>query len=453
MSATVPMISKAMLDSIREDFPALKKKRNGLPPIYLDNACTTLVPKQVIDAINEYYTTYPACGEGRSRYWFAEDVTCRIEGDSGKGIKGSRQIIREFINARSEKEIIFTSNTTHAINIVALGFRFKPGDVVLLTDKEHNSNLVPWLRLQGKGLIKLDHVDSTQDDIFDLENLKYKLANRKVRLVSMAYSSNLTGYTIPAKDIIKIAHDYGIKVLLDGAQTVPHKTVDVQDLDVDFLAFSIHKMCGPKGVGILYGKREFLGQKLHESDETPDVIEPTILGGGTVTETTYDSYSLLNPPERFEAGIQDYPGQIAAGSAIEYLQRIGMNRINSQENQLNHFLTEQLLNRYGETGWFKILGPHDSSQRGGILTFEIKRPNALGIAEELSKKSNVMIRDGAFCVHSFLNKKFGQGWMRPGLPQEHRMLYRVSLYFYNTMDECQIFLETLNEIFEERSYV
>lgn len=442
-----------MLGSIREDFPALKKRRNGKLPIYFDSACTALVPKQVIDTIIEYYREYPACGQPRSRYWFAEDVTSRIEGDSKRGIKGSRRITGEFINARSEKEIIFTSNTTNAINIVALGFKFKVGDVVLLTDKEHNSNLIPWLRLQKKGLIKLDHVDSSQDDIFDLEGFRHKLENSKVRLVSMTYTSNLTGYTIPAKDIIKIAHDHGAKVLLDGAQTVPHKTVDVQDLDVDFLAFSIHKMCGPKGVGILYGKREFLGQKLHEDDENCDVIEPIILGGGTVSDTTYDSYTLLEPPERFEAGVQNYPGQIAAGSAIKYLQQIGMDRITFHENQLNRFLTEQLLNRYEKTGWFRILGPRDVTQRGGILTFEVKRPNAVGIAEELNEKSNVMIRDGAFCVHSFLNKEFGQGWVKPRLPPEHRMLYRISLYFYNTIDECQTFLETLDKIFEERSYL
>ena len=275
-----------------------------------------------------------ACSGGRSRHWFAEEVTSRIEGNSDKGIKGSRRIIAEFINAGSEKEIIFTLNTSHAINTVALGFKFHPGDVVLLTDKEHNSNLVPWLKLQKSGLIKVDYIMSNQDGVFDLTAFEQKLKDVRVRLVSMAYTSNATGYTIPAKEIIKIAHKYGAKVLLDGAQTVPHKTIDVRDLDVDFLAFSIHKMCGPRGVGVLYGKKELLGQSQHEEDETGDIIEPIFLGGGTVGDTTYHSYSLLEPPERFEAGIQNYPGQIASGEAIKYLQQIGMDQITAHENSV-----------------------------------------------------------------------------------------------------------------------
>jgi len=403
--------------------------------------------------MNEYYSGFPACGGSRGRYWFTEEVISRIEGDAQKGIKGSRRRIKDFINAKSEKEIIFTLNASHAINTVALGFKFRPNDSVLLTDKEHNSNLVPWLRLQKKGLIKVQHVDPCPDDTFDLEGLKSKLEKEQIRLISMAYTSNLTGYTIPAKEIIKTAHEYGVKVLLDGAQTVPHRSVNVQDLDVDFLAFSIHKMCGPKGIGILYGKKELLGYQRHEEDGGIDVIEPAMLGGDTVSDTTYESYNLAEPPARFEMGVQNYSGQIAAGAAVEYLQKIGLNHISAHDNRLIGFLTEQLLNRYEKTGWFRILGSQDASQRSGILTFEVKRPNAVGIAGELNEKSNVMIRDGVFCVHSYLNKEFGQGWTLPRLPTEHRMVYRISVYFYNTLEECQIFLETLNNIFEERSYL
>jgi cysteine desulfurase/selenocysteine lyase len=445
--------NEEFLKSTRKDFPALKNRRNGKPPIYFDNACTSLVPKQVIEAIDEYYAKFPACGGWRSRHWFAEEVRSRIEGNPERGIKGSRQIIQEFINARSDKEIIFTMNTSHAINMVALGFKFQPQDVVLLTDKEHNSNLIPWLRLQNKGFIKVDYVEPSEDDTFNLDEYKRKFENSRVKLVSMSYTSNLTGYTIPAKEIIMIAHSYGAKVLLDGAQTVPHKTIDVQDLDVDFLAFSIHKMCGPRGVGVLYGKKELLGYGQQEEGDTEGCIVPAMLGGGTISDSTYNSYELLDPPERFEVGLQNYSGQIAAAAAIRYVQQIGMDKISAHENQLNSYLTEQLLNRYGNTGWFRIFGPQGINQRGGILTFEVKRPNALGIAEELSAKSNVMIRDSVFCAHAYFNKLFGQGWTLPRLPAEHRMTYRVSLYFYNTMKECQVFLDTLNKIFEERSYL
>lgn len=447
------MLDEQQIKSIREDFPALSNRKNGKPPVYLDNACTTLVPHPVIEAMDQYYTEFPACGGWRSNYWFAEEVTRRIEGNLQQGFQGSRRIIQEFIHARSEKEIIFTMNTSHAINLVALGFRFKPNEIVLLSDKEHNSNLVPWLRLQKNGLVKVDHVDSDKEGNFDFLSYERKLQSSLVKLVSLVFTSNLTGDTLPAKKIVQLAHRYGARVLLDGAQTIPHQCVNVQDLDVDFLAFSIHKMCGPRGVGILYGKGELLGEKEHMEDEAACVIEPAMLGGGTVNDTTYDTYGLLNPPERFEVGVQNYSGQIAAGAAINYLQQIGLDDISSHEVRLNSYLSERLLARYGDTGWFKILGPRNPAQRGSILTFEVQRPNSVGIAEELNEKSNIMIRYGVFCVHSFLNQKFGYKWTEPRLPTEHRMTYRISLYFYNTFEECRIFLDTLDQVFSERGYI
>ena len=441
------------LEWTREDFPALKNLQDGKAPVYFDNACNTLVPNQVIAAINEYYNDFPACGEGRSRHWFAQEVTDRIEGKSERDMKGSRHIIKELINAASEKEIIFTLNSSHGINIVALGIRFRPGDVVLLTDKEHNSNLIPWLRLQKHGLVRVEYVESDRDGLFDLDAFEKKLKSHPVRLVSMAYTSNLTGYTVPAGEIVSVAHRYGAMVMLDGAQTVPHRPVDVRDLDLDFMVFSIHKMCGPRGVGILYGKAKYLGRERREEDEDEDVILPAMLGGDTIFDTTYEGYDLLPPPERFEVGLQNYAGQIGAGAAVDYLQKVGMDKISAHERQLNGYLTAQLLERYGDLGWFRILGPADANQRGGILSFVVKRPNANGIAEELSEIRNIMIRDGQFCVHSYLNKEFGQGWSGPQLPNEQRMVYRVSLYFYNTLEECRIFLDTLHQVFKERAYV
>jgi cysteine desulfurase/selenocysteine lyase len=295
--------------------------------------------------------------------------------------------------------------------------------------------------------------ESGRDGVFDLQDFQAKLKNHKVRLVSLAFTSNLTGETLPAREIIRLAHNHGARVLLDAAQTAPHQSLDVKDLDVDFLAFSLHKMCGPKGIGVLYGKTELLGQTAHPEDDPQCLIEPVILGGGTVADSSYQSYTLLEPPETFEVGVQDYAGQIASAAALAYLQKIGMADIQARESQLNNYLTGELLDRYGRTGWFRILGPRAAERRGGILTFEVKRPNAVGIAEELDRKSNIMIRDGAFCVHSYLNKEFGAGWILPRLPAEHRMTYRISLYFYNTLAECRIFLASLDEIFKERSYI
>jgi cysteine desulfurase / selenocysteine lyase len=441
------------IEECRDHFPSLSKMRHGKPPIYLDNACTTLVPQPVIAAMNEYYNDFPGCGGRRSHHWFAEEVNIHIDGNEDKGIRGSRQIIADFINAASAKEILFTLNTTHAINEVALGFNFNPGDIVLSTDREHNSNLIPWLRLQKAGIIRLEQIPTKPDETFNLEDFERRLKNGRVRLVSMAYTSNLTGYTIPAPEIIKLAHQYGARILLDGAQKVPHQTVDVQKLDVDFLAFSLHKMCGPRGLGVLYAKSELLNGNAADTGQISDRIEPVIVGGGTINDANYNSYSFLNAPEGFEAGIPNYPAQVAAGTAINYLRQIGMDCIAQHENRLNNFLAQELMNRYGDLGWFKIFGPQDPSLRGGILTFEVRRPNAIGIATELDRKNNIMIRDGVFCVHSYFNGLYGQGWLRPKSHRDHRMMYRVSLYFYNTIEECRIFAETLDEIFTERCYV
>ena len=236
----------------------------------------------------------------------------------------------------------------------------------------------------------------------------------------------------PPAEIITLAHRYGARVLLDAAQTIPHQAVDVRALDVDFLTFSMHKMCGPRGVGILYVKSELLGKGASEWQAGKDAIEPVILGGGTVADTTYDSYRLLDGPERFEAGIQDYAGQIASGTAVQYLQQIGIDRIAVHVHALNDYLTTSLLNKYGNLGWFQILGPQEALLRGGLLTFEVQRPNAVGIGAELNARNNIMIRDGVFCVHSYFNDKFGPGWTHPKSHHDHRMLYRVSLYLYNT---------------------
>ena len=334
------MIDAERMKEIRADFPALFNMRNGKMPVYFDNACTTLTPNLVIAAMQEYYLSFPGCGGRRSRHWFADEVFSRIEGDSRNAVTGSRALFKDFINAKDESEIVFTQNTTHSINIVALGYCFNPGDTVVLTDVEHNSNLLPWQRLQKNGVIDIQFTESDEEGAFDLEKFKRILAENRVRLVSAAYTSNLTGHTVPAKEIVQIAHQYGARVLLDAAQTAPYQTIDVQDLDVDFLAFSVHKMCGPRGVGILYGKRELLDGRIHEESGNRDVLEPPFLGGGSVGNATYDDYDLLDPPECYETGIQNYPGQIAAGKAVEYIENIGLDTIYAHVSELNRYLTE-----------------------------------------------------------------------------------------------------------------
>jgi selenocysteine lyase/cysteine desulfurase len=245
-------------------------------------------------------------------------------------------------------------------------------------------------------LIKVVYTAADLRDSFDLEAYERCFKVNRVRLVSMVYTSNVTGVTLPVKEMIAIAHRYGARVLLDGAQTVPHQAVDVRALDVDFLAFSIHKMCGPRGVGVLYANSELIGRETENWIAGDDFVEPVITGGGTVRNTTYESYDLKRGSAGFEAGIQDYASIIASGVAVKYLQQIGMERIAAHEKLLNSYLSGKLLSRYGDTGWFTILGPEEASQRGGILTFVIQRPNAIGISKELNAKNNIMIRPGIY---------------------------------------------------------
>ncbi|MCI0501787.1 MAG: aminotransferase class V-fold PLP-dependent enzyme, partial [Epsilonproteobacteria bacterium] len=244
--------------NIRDSFPILAKKINGKSITYFDNACMTFKPKQVINEMNDYYCNISACA-GRSIHKLGAKATIKYE--------EAREKIQTFINAGESKEIIFTKNATEGINLVARSLPLKKGDVVLTTDKEHNSNLIPW-HLQKK-LRKISHtvVKSKSDNSFDLKKFE-EMMSKKVKLVSMVHTSNLDGYTIPAREIIKIAHDYGALVLLDGAQSAPRKPIDVKRLDVDFFVFSAHKMLGPTGFGVLYGKSEMLKE-----------LSPFIVGG------------------------------------------------------------------------------------------------------------------------------------------------------------------------------
>jgi cysteine desulfurase/selenocysteine lyase len=399
------------IERIRKDFPILQKKENGKPIIYLDNACMTLKPKQVIQAMNDYYYNYSACGE-RGVYRLSNAVTIKCE--------ETREKIKRFLNAKDGGEIIFTKNTTEGINIVAKGFTLKRGDVVLTTDKEHSSNLVPWLFLKKTKKIERRIVKSNADNTFDVENFK-KAMSKKVKLVSMAHTSNLDGYTIPAKEVIEIAHDYGALVMLDGAQSVPHRKVDVNKLDIDFLSFSVHKICGPTGVGILYGKQELL-----------EKIDPLITGGGTVEDTTYNSFKFLPPPQRFEGGLQNYAGIIGAGAAIEYVAAIGMDKIESHEYKLNKLMTSTL---EGEKR-IGIIGPSDPKLRCGIFGFNIKGMNSHDIALALDESANIMIRSGKQCLHSWFNAHKIDGCAR------------ASVYLYNTEEEVKIFTENIKRLID-----
>ena len=389
----------------RHHFPILQQKYHPNPLTYFDNACMTLKPTCVIEAMKTYYTNYSACA-GRSIHQMGAKTTLKVE--------EAREKTKQFIHAKETNEIIFTKNTTESINLLARTLHLKKNDIVLTTDKEHNSNFTPWL-LQ-KQINKVDHqiVISNEDNTFNLETFENQM-NKNVKLVAMAHTSNLDGYTIPAKEIIDIAHDYNALVLLDGAQSTPHEIIDVQKLDVDFFAFSFHKLLGPTGVAALYGKYHLL-------DELP----PFIVGGNTVKTSSYDSFTLAQPPEKFEAGLQNYAGIIGAETALNFIEKIGHKNISDHITQLNTYLTDQLTNIPGT----HIIGPQNPKLRKGILNFTINHIEPHAIALELDKH-NIMVRSGVFCVHAWYNAHQLNGSTR------------ASLYLYNTLSECQNFIDTL----------
>ncbi len=393
------------LSDLRKDFPILKKRSI----VYLDTACQSLRPQQVIEKITDYYENFPACS-GRSMHKLAAIVTQKCD--------EARSQIARFLGAKKKEEIIFTRNTTEGINLVANSLDFEPGDVVLVTGKEHNSNLIPWQILVNKKGVHLKILQPKADGTFDMETFE-QVMKTPVKLVSFGYSSNLDGVTIPAEKIIKIAHKQGAYVLLDAAQTAPHHKINVKNLDVDFLALSGHKMLGPSGTGVLFGKFKLLEE-----------MSPFLVGGDTVANSTYHNCEFLPVPEKFEAGLQDYAGIIGLGEAAKYLQMVGFDTIEKQEKLLNQAIDNGLRDISG----LNIIGPADPTLRGGISTFYIKGIDSHRIALMLDQMANIMVRSGQHCVHSWFNYNNILGSVR------------ASTYFYNTLDEVGIFIDNLKKI-------
>ena len=398
------------VEKIRADFDVLNPESPAKAPVYLDSACMSLKPRQVVEAMNDYYANYPACA-GRSSHKLGDKVT--------KKVKKARELVTEFINAKSDDEIIFTRNTTEGINLLANSLGLQKGDIVLISDKEHNSNLVPWLRLRDKIGIVVLICPTNEDGTFNLDNFSQLVSGAK--LVSVVHTSNLDGVTNPAKEIIKIAHQAGALVALDAAQSIPHKKVDVRDLDVDFLAFSGHKMLGPTGTGVFYGKLELL-----------EKLSPFLVGGDTVESTSYDSYKMLPAPEKFEAGLQDYAGIIGLGEAVKYLSQFDFKYIAEHEFKLNAYITNELQ----KIPKIKIIGPEDPKLRSGIVNFYIDGTDMHKFAVMLDEMAGIEIRSGRHCVHSwFENKKIYNS-------------ARVSLYLYNMMEDAETFITNLKKILE-----
>jgi cysteine desulfurase / selenocysteine lyase len=397
------------VNKIRQDFPFFSFSANKKTQIYLDTACQSLRPQAVVDAITRYYQVEPACG-GRSNHHLSAAVSHQVD--------HVRESAAKFFHASRKEEIVFTRNTTEGINLVAGSLGLKQGDTVVISDKEHNSNLIPWQMLVKRDGVRLKIVPSLPDNTFDMDAFEKILAGG-VKLVSIGMTSNLDGVTVPAAAIVKAAHRHGALVMFDCAQSAPHHTIDAKALDVDFLALSGHKMLGPSGTGILYGKLALLESML-----------PFLVGGDTVASSTYDTCEFLPPPEKFEAGLQDYAGIYGLGAALDYLKKAGFDSIQKQELALNEFITNEISSLPG----LKILGPADPKLRGGIVNFTVDGIDSHRIALMLDQMAGVMVRSGQHCVHSWFNSRQIKGSVR------------ASTYFYNTLEEAAVFTENLKKI-------
>ena len=393
------------VSSIRRDFPTIRADKG----VYLDSACQTLRPDEVIEAITSYYAGFPACG-GRSVHSMATKVS--METDS------SRETVASFFGCKDAHNFIFTKNCTEGMNIVSGGFGLRKGDAVLTTDMEHNSNHVQWIEMAKDIGIKRRITRTSAEGIFDIENFKKEMTN-DVKLVSMVHISNVTGSSIPVKEVTEIAHDKGAAVLIDGAQAAPHISVDLKKLDVDFYSVSVHKMLGPSGMGILYGKEDRLKK-----------LRPLIYGGGTVGLATYDSVKLTSHPEKFEAGLADYAGIIGTAAALKYLSRIGMKNIKEHELGLQKLIGKEL----SGIGPLSLVGPSGPSERTGIFSFNIKGMNPHDIAMMLDNADRIMIRSGMHCAHPFFVSRKINGCAR------------ASFHIYNNDDDILRFTEAVKKL-------
>lgn len=387
----------------REDFPFFKEDI-----IYLDNGATSLKPKCVIDKMVDYYTFYPANAH-RGDY----DLSYKVDQE----YENTRELVKDFIHAKSLEEIIFTSGTTESFNMIVNGF-FEPlleaGDEVLITTSEHASNILPWFKLSKNKGILVNYIPLDSNYYLTMDNLK-KSITPKTKVISIAGITNVIGDIRPIKEICKYAHEHNIFVVLDGAQMVPHMPVDVTDLDVDFLSFSAHKMCGPTGVGVLYGKLELL-----------EHLEPTILGGGmNESFDNPDEIYLKELPVRLEAGTRNIAGVIGFGETIKYLEKIGMDNIHKYELDLRKYLIDKLMP-------LKHIDIINMESDSGIITFNVNGIFSQDVAYYLNKY-NICVRAGNHCA-KILKSSVGV-----------TNTVRISLYFYNTYEEIDNLVELLSD--------
>ena len=406
------------LDLIRKDFPILETQVNGHQIVYFDNGATTQRPLPVVNAVVDY-VTHQNGNPHRGAHIFAISAS--------EAYDTSKEVVRDFIHARSEKEIIYTRNTTESLNLVSRSYgetHLKKGDHILITIAEHHSNLVTWQRAAEKTGAVLDYIYIDKETgHFPEEELK-KIDDPRVKILAFAQVSNVLGVEFDPKPLIKRAHAHGAVVVLDGAQSTPHKQIDVQDLDCDFFAFSGHKMWSVGGIGVLYAKEELL-----------DEMEPFLMGGDMIETVEEQTTTFAELPAKFEAGTQYVEGAVGLVAAIKYIQAIGYDDIRAQERKL----VTRCLEGMKKLPFIQIIGPKNPEEKEGLIAFEVEGVHPHDVAQIMSAEG-ICIRTGHHCaepLHHYLGVNAS---------------CRASFYFYNTEEEVDYFLDKLKDVRKVMGY-
>jgi len=402
--------TKSILDTeqIRSDFPILSRKiHKNKPLIYFDNAATSQKPKQVIDSITNYYTCYNA-NIHRSIHELGEEATEKYE--------ESRKKVSEFVNANLPEEIIFTKNSTESLNLLvySLTANLKKGDEIVISQLEHHSNFVPWQQLAKQRELKLKFIEINKDIELDEDSIKNNI-NKKTKIVSIGHVSNAIGTINPVEEITKIAHENSALMIVDGSQSVPHMPVDVQKINADFYVFTGHKMLGPTGIGVLYGKSELLNS-----------MQPFLYGGEMINEVKFEDTTFNKLPWKFEAGTMNIAEAIGLGAAIDYLKKTGIENIQNHDRELTKYAMEKIKDVDGVT----VYGPQE---RGPILSFNVRGVHAHDVSQILDSEG-VAIRSGHHCCMPLMSVL--------GIPATAR----ASFYLYNTEEEVDKFIKALDKV-------
>lgn len=398
------------INKVREDFPILSRTVYGKPLVYFDNGATTQKPLCVLDAMREEYLNVNA-NVHRGVHWMSQQATDLHE--------AARETVRKFINARSTTEIVFTRGTTESLNLVASSFTegcMQTGDEVIVSTMEHHSNIVPWqLQEQRKGIV-LKVIPMTDEGVLDLQAYE-QLFSERTKLVSVTQVSNVLGTINPVKEMIRIAHEHGVPVMIDGAQSVPHFAVDVQDLDCDFLAFSGHKVYGPTGVGVLYGKEKWL-----------DKIPPYQGGGEMIEHVSFEKTTFERPPLKFEAGTPDYVATHGLAKALDYVSDLGMDNILAHEQDLTHYALQQLREIEG----MHIYG-HVGDSGDAVISFNVGNIHHMDLGTLLDQLG-IAVRTGHHCAQPLMDRLGVLGTVR------------ASFGLYNTREEVDALVAGIKRV-------